>query len=193
MERMLSASNAIDGVLNRVAMMMGWLFVACTIVIAFDVLSRKFGFQMPGMGSTRLQELEWHMHTALFSFWLGIAYVKNAHVRIDIAFINAKPRTQVWAEFWGCVLLAIPYCLLAIYFSFDFTWIAWVDNEGSASSNGLPWRWLPKGFITVGLIMLLAAVISVLMRTIIYLFGPEELRDKASVAVIKHHNDGAVL
>ena len=138
MNRMLAASNAIDGVLDRIAMTVGWLFIACTAVIAFDVLSRKFGYQMPGMGSTRLQELEWHMHTALFSFWLGIAYVKNAHVRIDIAFINAEAITKVRAEFLGCVLFAIPYCLLAIYFSLDFTWVAWVDNEGSASSNGVP-------------------------------------------------------
>lgn len=187
MNRMLAASNAIDGVLDRIAMTVGWLFIACTAVIAFDVLSRKFGYQMPGMGSTRLQELEWHMHTALFSFWLGIAYVKNAHVRIDIAFINAEAITKVRAEFLGCVLFAIPYCLLAIYFSLDFTWVAWVDNEGSASSNGLDWRWIPKGFISIGLIMLFAAVISVLMRTIVYLWGPEALRSKAAVAVIKHH------
>ena len=140
------------------------------------------------MGSSRLQELEWHIHTVpFFSLWLGIAYVKNAHVRIDIAFINAKPHTQVWAEFLGCVIFAIPYCLLAIYFSADFTWIAWVDNEGSASSNGLPWRWIPKGCITAGLNMLFAAVISVLMRTIVYLWGPESLRKTAAVAVIKHH------
>jgi TRAP-type mannitol/chloroaromatic compound transport system permease small subunit len=191
MNGMLRTSNAIDALLYRVSMAVGWLFVACTIVIAFDVLSRKFGFQIPGMGSTRLQELEWHMHTALFSFWLGTAYIKNAHVRIDIAFINAEARTKVWAEFLGCVLMAIPYCLLAIYFSADFTWVAWVDNEGSASSNGLPWRWLPKGFITVGLLLLMAGVISVLFRTIIYLWGPDELKGKANVAVIKHH-DGAV-
>ena len=187
MERMLAISGAIDAVLYRIAMAVGWLFILATLVIAFDVVSRKFGFQMPGMGSTRLQELEWHLHTALFSFWLGIAYVKNAHVRIDIAFINATSRAHVWAEFWGCVLLAIPYCLLAIYFSADFTWVAWVDNEGSASSNGLPWRWIPKGCITIGLIMLFAAVISVWMRTIVYLWGPESLRNKADVPVIQHH------
>ena len=188
MERMLRVSDAIDGVLYRVAMVVGWLFVACTIVIAFDVLSRKFGFQMPGMGSTRLQELEWHMHTALFSFWLGTAYIKNAHVRIDIAFINAKPSTHVWAEFFGCIILAIPYCLFAIYFSLDFTWIAWVDMEGSPSSNGLPYRWIPKAFISLGLILLFAGVISVLMRTMIYLWGPEALKKKANVAVIKDHH-----
>ncbi len=192
MEGMLRTSNAIDAVLYRVSMAVGWLFVACTIVIAFDVLSRKAGYQIPGFGSTRLQELEWHMHTALFSFWLGTAYIKNAHVRIDIAFINAAPKTHVIAEFLGCVLMAIPYCLLAIYFSADFTWVAWVDNEGSASSNGLPWRWIPKGFITVGLIMLMAAVISVLFRTIIYMWGPEELKAKANVAVIKDHHGATV-
>jgi TRAP-type mannitol/chloroaromatic compound transport system permease small subunit len=192
MNGMLRTSNAIDALLYRVSMAVGWLFVATTIVIAFDVLSRKFGFQIPGIGSTRLQELEWHMHTALFSFWLGTAYIKNAHVRIDIAFINAEAKTKVWAEFLGCLLLAIPYCLLAIYFSADFTWVSWVDNEGSASSNGLPWRWIPKGFITIGLIMLMAGVISVLFRTIIYLWGPDELKSKANVAVIKHH-DGAVV
>ncbi|NIO43906.1 MAG: TRAP transporter small permease subunit, partial [Burkholderiales bacterium] len=164
------------------------LFIACTLVIAFDVLSRKFGFQMPGMGSTRLQELEWHIHTALFSFWLGAAYIKNAHVRIDIAFIKAKPRTHVWAEFLGCVILAIPYCLFAIYFSLDFTWIAWIDMEASPSSNGLPYRWIPKAFISAGLIMLFAGVISVLMRTIVYLWGPETLRNQAKVAVIKDHH-----
>ncbi|MFN0038356.1 MAG: TRAP transporter small permease subunit [Burkholderiales bacterium] len=187
MERMLRASDAIDGVLYRVATATGWLFVVCTIVIAFDVLSRKFGFQIPGLGSTRLQELEWHIHTALFSFWLGIAYIKNAHVRIDIAFLNSKPATQVWAEFLGCLIFAIPYCLLAIYFSFDFTWVSWVDNEHSASSNGLPYRWIPKGFITLGLIMLFAAVMSTLMRTILYLWGPEHLRQNANVPVIRDH------
>lgn len=187
MERMLRTSDAIDAVLYRISMFVGWLFIACTIVIAFDVLSRKAGYQLPGMGSTRLQELEWHLHTAIFSFWLGTAYIKNAHVRIDIAFINAKPLTSVWAEFLGCVIFAIPYCLLAIYFSVDFTLVAWVDNEGSPSSNGLPWRWIPKGFISLGLILLFIAVISVLMRTIIYIWGPEELRRKSNVAVVEHH------
>ena len=122
----------------------------------------------------------------------GIAYVKNAHVRIDVAYINAQPRTMVWAEFLGCLIFAVPYLIFAIYFSVDFTWISWVDMEGSASSNGLPYRWIPKAFITLGLILLLAAVISVWMRTLIYLWGPERLRDRACIDVIKHHHGGVV-
>jgi TRAP-type mannitol/chloroaromatic compound transport system permease small subunit len=77
LERLLAASAAIESALHRISMAAGWLFVVCTLVIVFDVLTRKFGFQLPGMGSTRLQELEWHLHTALFCFWLGSAYPRT--------------------------------------------------------------------------------------------------------------------
>jgi TRAP-type mannitol/chloroaromatic compound transport system permease small subunit len=169
--RLLAASKAIERALYAVSMAAGWLFVACTLVIVFDVLTRKFGFQLPGMGSTRLQELEWHLHTALFSFWLGTAYVKNAHVRIDIALAGAAPRTQAWIELLGVLVFALPYCLVAIYFSYDFTHTAWQYNESSDSATGLPWRWIPKGIITAGLVLLLAAVVSVGLRTVVRLWG----------------------
>ena len=168
----------------------GWLFVACTVVIVFDVLTRKFGYQLPGMGSTRLQELEWHLHTALFSFWLGIAYIKNAHVRIDIAIAAAKPRTQALFEFAGVLVFALPYCLIAIYFSYDFFHTAWKFNEYSDSATGLPWRWIPKGIISLGLILLLAAALAVGMRLIVYLWGPAHLRAPSAFAGAKAHHQG---
>jgi TRAP-type mannitol/chloroaromatic compound transport system permease small subunit len=184
-DRLLNASKAIESLLASIAMAVGWLFLVCTAVIIFDVLSRKFGFQTPSMGSTRLQELEWHLHTALFSFWLGVGYIRNSHVRIDVALTKASPRTHAWIEFLGCLAFAIPYTLIAIYFSFDFAWISFVDNEHSASANGLPYRWIPKTFILLGLVLLLAAVLSVLMRVIVYLFGPERLRANAAFGAAK--------
>jgi TRAP-type mannitol/chloroaromatic compound transport system permease small subunit len=184
MDRLLVVSNAINAVLDRVAMAVGWLFLVLTAVIVFDVLSRKFGFQLPAMGSTRLQELEWHLHTALFSFWLGIGYIKNSHVRIDIALSKASRRTIAIIELLGCLCFAIPYCVIAIYFSFDFTWIAFIDGESSPSANGLPYRWIPKSFISLGLILLFAGVISMVMRLVIYLYGPERLRKPAASAGI---------
>lgn len=187
MERMLAASDAINRVLERIAMAAGWLFVVCTLVIIFDVLSRKFGFQIPGLGSTRLQELEWHLNTALFSFWLGVGYIRNTHVRIDIALAKARPRTHAWIELLGCIVFALPYCFIAIYFSYDFAAISFIDGEHSESATGLPYRWVPKGIIFLGLVLLLAAVLSVLMRVIVYLFGPERLRAASAVAGARAH------
>jgi TRAP-type mannitol/chloroaromatic compound transport system permease small subunit len=185
MDLLLSISKAVERALYRVSMVAGWLFVACTVVIVFDVITRKFGFQLPGMGSTRLQELEWHLHTALFSFWLGTAYLKNAHVRIDILVVNTAPRRVAWIEFLGVLVFALPYCLIAIYFSYDFFHTAWQFNEYSDSATGLPWRWIPKGMISIGLILLLAAVVSVLLRLVVFLWGPERLRAAASFAGAK--------
>ena len=108
MDRLLAISDAVNAVLGKIATAAGWLFLVCTAVIVFDVLSRKFGFQVPGMGSTRLQELEWQLHTAIFCFWLGFAYIRNAHVRIDIAVAQAKPRTRALIELAGCLGFAIP-------------------------------------------------------------------------------------
>ena len=62
MRGLLSASNAIDCVLGAIARWFGWGFVALVIVICFDVISRKAGFQLYilglDLGSTRLQEPE---------------------------------------------------------------------------------------------------------------------------------------
>ena len=171
MDKLLAAAAAIERALYRVSMAAGWLFIVCTVVIVFDVLTRKFGFQLPGMGSTRLQELEWHLHTALFCFWLGTAYLKNAHVRIDILVTGISERRRAWIEFLGVAIFAIPYCLIAIYFSYDFFHTAWQFNEYSDSATGLPWRWIPKGIISIGLVLLLAAVLAVGMRLIVTLWG----------------------
>ena len=40
MERLLAASDAINAVLDRIAMAVGWLFLVTTAVIVFDVLFR---------------------------------------------------------------------------------------------------------------------------------------------------------
>ena len=84
MESLINLADRIERLLQRVASWGSWAFIACIVVITIDVITRKMGFQVPGLGSTRLQELEWQLHTLLFSTWLGYAYVRNAHVRIDV-------------------------------------------------------------------------------------------------------------
>ena len=111
MKFLLALSGAIDAVLERIARITGWLFFVLVGVIVWDVITRKFGFQLPGFGSTPIQELEWHLHGALFLFWLGYAYVRNVHVRIDIFTANLSPRKAAWLELAGIVAFAIPYTL----------------------------------------------------------------------------------
>ena len=57
-----------------------WLSIPLIFIIIFDVITRRFFV----LGSTKIQEMEWHLHTAIFLLSLGFAYLKNSHVRIEI-------------------------------------------------------------------------------------------------------------
>ena len=179
MRSLLAYARLVELVLVRIGMAAGWLFVLNTIVICTDVVTRKFGFQIPGLGSTRLQELEWHLHMALFMLWIGAAYVRNAHVRIDLVVSRFTPRTRAWIELVCLLVFAVPYCLVLLNYGADFAWKSFVGGEGSESATGLPWRWIPKAVMEFGLLLLLVAVTAVLARLVVFLFGPRELADEA--------------
>jgi TRAP-type mannitol/chloroaromatic compound transport system permease small subunit len=182
---LLALSQHIDRLIARIASLAGWLFLALTGVILVDVVTRKFGFQLPNFGSTRLQELEGHLHAALFAFWLGFAYIKNAHVRIDVALTRASPRALALLELGGCILLALPFTLIAAFFAFDYAWISFRQNEASVSASGLPYLFIPKAALALGVLLLLVAVLSIMLRTLVFLWGSPELRERAGFAAYK--------
>jgi TRAP-type mannitol/chloroaromatic compound transport system permease small subunit len=190
MDTLLAVSKAIERAVEKIAFAAGALFFALTFVICFDVLTRKLGYQLPGFGSTRLQELEWHLHAAIFSFWLGFAYIRNAHVRIDVVTSHLRPRIHGWLELLGCVLFALPFCLIALYFGVDYTLASWRFGEASESISGLPYRFIPKGIIALGILLLLAAVVSVALRVIVFTFGPQRLRRASAYAGAKTDTGG---
>ena len=186
MQAMLSVSDAIDRVLARIARASGWLFLALVAVICWDVLTRKIGFQIPGFGSTPIQEFEWHLHGALFLFWLGYAYVRNVHVRIDVFTAHKTPRQQARLEVFGIILFAIPYSVVAAYYAYFFALTSFLQNESSDAPNGLTHRWIIKACLFVGLVLLNAAVISVLFRKLIMIFGPPDLAARAAAPATGH-------
>jgi TRAP-type mannitol/chloroaromatic compound transport system permease small subunit len=92
-----------------VARASGWLLVVMAAVTCFDVLARKMGLPVP---LTKLQELEWHFHAAIFSLWMGYGYTTNAHPRVDSFTEPLTLRHRAWIELAGCLRLALPYMAL---------------------------------------------------------------------------------
>jgi len=170
----------IEGVLSSVADWAGrigaWISVPLMIVIIFDVITRRFLV----LGSTKLQEGEWHLHAVLFLLCIGFAYLRNAHVRISLVHERFSPTTQRWIEFIGCLVFAIPYTAIVFYFSIDFVERSWSLNEASDSATGLPYRWAIKAFLPAGTLMLGLAAVAVLLRKFVELFGSPELRHAAA-------------
>ena len=93
MDALLRISNSLRRALESIAQASAWLLVVMTAVTCFDVLARKLGIPAP---LTKLQELEWHFHAALFSLWMGYGYTINAHPRVDSYTENLTLRRKAW-------------------------------------------------------------------------------------------------
>jgi TRAP-type mannitol/chloroaromatic compound transport system permease small subunit len=179
MNALLRVAGFLERVLKVIADIGAWAFLACIAAITLDVLTRKAGFQVPGLGSTRLQELEWHLHAVLFCTWIGYTYVRNGHVRIDVFLVSSSPRTRLWLELLGCLVFALPYLWIALPYAHDFFWVSFSQRESSEAPNGLGARWIIKLFLYGAFVTVLMAVVSVLLRCIVALFGSPEQAGKA--------------
>jgi TRAP-type mannitol/chloroaromatic compound transport system permease small subunit len=167
--RLLKAADALDRLVVGIGRFAAWSALALVAVILVDVVSRRFF----AFGSAQLQELEWHLHTVLFMFCLGLGYVHNSHVRIEILSEKLAHRTRCWIEAIGVVLFLIPFCLLVIYFGWELTARSFGHSEVSSSATGLPYRWLIKSAIPLGMLVLLLAALGVLFRRIVMLARPD--------------------
>jgi len=168
MNALLKVSESLRRLLEWIALASGWLLVIMACVTTFDVVARKFGADLP---FTKLQELEWHFHAAIFSLWMGYCYTINAHPRVDSFTEKMTHRGKAWIEFWGCLILALPYVALVDYNSIDFVASSYRMNEQSDSTVGLTHRWVIKGVYAVGLWLVVLGILSVWLRVIVFLFG----------------------
>jgi len=168
MNALLRMAESLRRLLEWIALGSGWLLVTMACVTTFDVVARKFGVQLP---YTKLQELEWHFHAAIFSLWMGYCYTINAHPRVDSFLEGRSYRTRAWIELLGCVVLALPYVALVAWFSLDFVAGSYAVAERSDSTVGLTHRWVIKGIFAFGLWLVVLGVLSVLLRVIVFLFS----------------------
>jgi TRAP-type mannitol/chloroaromatic compound transport system permease small subunit len=173
MNALLRLSEGLRRLLEWIALTSGWLLVIMACVTTFDVLARKAGMQLP---YTKLQELEWHFHAAIFSLWMGYGYTVNAHPRVDSFTENLTHRGRAWVELGGCLVLALPYMALVAYHSLDFVARSYLLGEQSDSTVGLTHRWIIKGVYAAGLWLVVLGILSVLFRVVVFLFGnkPED-------------------
>ena len=168
---LIAAANGIKTLLEKIAFTSGWALVVLMFITCIDIFCRKLGIPIP---LTKMQELEYYLHTGVFSAWMGYNYAINAHPRVDSYTETLRFRIRAWIELLGCLVFALPYMGLLVYYGWDFFWISYLQNE--ASENALGWgsRWIVKGVFYLGLWLVVLGIISVMLRLIAFLFGGME-------------------
>jgi TRAP-type mannitol/chloroaromatic compound transport system permease small subunit len=198
MEALARISDRLSRLVIAIGQLAKWLILPLVAVTVWDVITRKlvvlqqFQVGLVGnlMNSTKLQEMEWHLHTALFALCLGFGYLHNAHVRIDIISERLASRTRAWIEFLGCLLFLIPYTGVVIYFAYDFALTSYAQGEISSALIGIPHRWIIKSVLLVGMVLALLAGVSILLRYVLVLFGPPRL---ANDPFVQHASEEPVV
>jgi TRAP-type mannitol/chloroaromatic compound transport system permease small subunit len=197
-QNMLDASNGLASFLTRVGVTAAVVLLSALIfAIMYDVIQRQYLGYNPQwtrtdwyrmFSATRVQEMEWHLHAALFLLCLGYAYVKDAHVRIELVRDTLRPRTRVWIELAGCLLFMVPYCYVVMQYGIENAVRSWNIGESSAAMTGLDHRFVIKGMLPLGFALIALAGMSVALKCLVYLFGPPELKSQSNYYAYSHQN-----
>ncbi|WP_417617489.1 TRAP transporter small permease subunit [Oceanisphaera sp.] len=169
-------SQRLDAFVLAVGRLSSWLWLAVLLVVLGNVFSRF----VLSAGSIALEELSWHLFGIAMMLTLGFAVVKDDHVRVDVLREKFSLRTQAMIELLGIVLLALPIIILMVDALLPYAWKAYVYNERSQAPSGLPYRFIFKSVLPIGLLLVATALFSRGLRCMTLLFAfPKALRTPA--------------
>ncbi len=156
----------IDKLNEELGRSVAWLTSLLVLVVCTDVFSRYLLSET----SNWISDLQWHLFSLIFLLGAGYTFKHNKHVRVDLFHNHFSERDKAWVQLFGGLLLLLPWCVVLIYFSLEFTLISWLIKERSPNPGGLPARYLIKGTIPVGFTLLALQGLSDVLKAALTLF-----------------------
>lgn len=162
LQRVVYTLNTINEWVGRTV---SWLTLLLVLLVCFNVMRRHFFNSADAWGG----ELEWHLFALIFLLGAGYAFKYERHVRVDLFYAKYSERNKAWTNLIGGLLFLIPWCAIVIWFSWNYAMGSWEINETSPNPNGLPYRYIIKFAITVGIGFLLLQALSSVIQSIMTL------------------------
>lgn len=164
---LLTLENAINTVSDLLGKLAAWLLIALMLNVFYDVIMRYL-FNDVSIG---MQELEWHLYSAMFLFGISYCIRSDGNVRVDIFYERWQPKTRAWVNIIGCLVLLLPFTLLVVKFGWNFTVESYQLGEQSGDPGGLPYRWLIKGVIPLSFAFMSLSGVGMILHNINILRG----------------------
>ncbi len=153
-------SRALDGIITTIGEASSWIWTVLMLLIIYQVVQR-YAF---GLGSIRMEEMQWHLYAIGFMLGIPFAEVAERHVRIDVFAEHMSYRRRLWIEFIGLLVFLLPFSIFVSWWSVPYVLDSWRVNEISAAPDGLPYRYVLKAFITITFVLLAMTAVSRLSR-----------------------------
>jgi TRAP-type mannitol/chloroaromatic compound transport system permease small subunit len=164
-ERIASLIDGLNGAIGRGA---AWLALAI-VLVQFAVVILRY---VLGIGSIWLQESILYAHAALFLLAAAWTLQAGGHVRVDVFYSDATPRTKAMIDLAGALLLLLPFTAVLLWFAWPYAARSWAILEHSRETSGLPIVYLLKTLIPLFAVMMALQGIAQAIRALDVLRRP---------------------
>jgi TRAP-type mannitol/chloroaromatic compound transport system permease small subunit len=140
---LLSLANRIDRLTGAIGRAAAWLVLA-VVLLEFALVVARYLF---GLGSIWLSEAVIYAHAAAFMGAAAWTLSLGGHVRVDIFYADAQPRTKAIIDLLGALVLLTPFALALLILATPYAARSWAILERSQETSGLPLVFLLKTLI----------------------------------------------
>lgn len=152
----------IDRLITMIGRITSWLTLLLVLVIVVDVFLR-YVFNATSALSF---ELEWHLFALIFLLGAAWTLQEDKHVRVDVFYHRYSEKKKALVNLLGTLVLLLPFCIIGFWESLSFVESSFSVKETSPQPGGLPARYLIKGSIPAGFLLLGLQGISIIMKSI---------------------------
>ena len=139
----MAAADRIDRLNTAIGRAVAWI-VLFVVLVQFLVVVLRY---VAGIGSIWLSESIIYGHATLFMLAAAWTLRMGGHVRVDVFYAEASPRTKAMIDLIGALLLLLPLMLVLAWLSLPYVARSWAILERSRETSGLPGVFLLKTLI----------------------------------------------
>ena len=154
--------NRIDKISHYIGKTVAWFTTILVLVVVYDVFTRYFLLE----SSVALQEMTWHIFSIIFLLGASYTLKEDAHVRVDIFYQKFSDKSKAVINSIGVILFVIPFCVILIITSTNWTINSYMINEVSPDQGGLPFRFLIKAVLPLSFVLVLLQSLALLVSSI---------------------------
>ena len=170
MAHFTTLSDHIDRLNTAIGRAASWCALG-VVLIGFAVVLLRY---VLGLGSIWLQESILYAHAGMFLLASAWTLQQGGHVRVDIFYANASPRTKAWVDLCGALFLLLPFAAALLWFSVPYVTRSWDILERSRETSGLPLVFLLKTLIPAFAFLLALQGIAQVARALAVLIPPPQ-------------------
>lgn len=160
-------ASSIDVLNEWVGRGIAWL-VPLMVVTTFAVAVLRYGF---GLGWVWLQETYVWAHGAIIMIGMGYTLLHDGHVRVDIFYQAARPRTRALINLLGVLLFLLPMAVVVLWVVYPYVSLSWVRLESSREAGGMPGLFVLKSTMLAFSAFLMLQGVSLALRSVLELTG----------------------